>query len=141
MILLLLSLAAAAEPQVFDEFPADVVVAGKTYAGILVDEATYEELIRLRVSDDTKTAELKAFETWKAEEDARFTAALGLTKKACEEGQTLLVSHYEDALKTEKKKDFWQRQGFPVGVAAGLVGATAIYLGAVHLYGDAITVE
>ena len=139
MILLLLSVALAQEPQVFEEFPADVTVAGKTYKGILVDEATYKELIQLRLDVKTKDAELLAFETWKAEEEKRFEAALGLTRKACEEGQTLLVDHYEDALKTEKKKDFFQRQGFPIGVAVGLVGATAIYIGATHFYGEVLT--
>ena len=138
MILLLASLALAQEPQVFDPIPYDAKIDGKTYAGILVDEATFTELGTLRVAVKSQDGELLAFEEWKARQDEIFTTSMGLMKTTCEEGQQSLVTHYEDSLKAERKKDWFQSHAFPVGVAAGLVGATAIYLGAVHLYGDAI---
>jgi len=141
MIWLLLTAALAQEPQTFTEFPADVEQDGEVYKGILVDEETYSELIELRVAVATKDAEIESFERWQASHTALMKTSLLEVRTTCEEGQQRLVDHYEGALEHERKKDWLQRHAFPVGVAVGLVGATAVYLGAVHLYGEVLTVN
>ena len=138
MILLLAAVALAQDPQEFLEFPADVVVEGNSFSGILIDEATYSELIELRVAVATKDAEIASFAEWRESQTVLFDTSLTHVQHACEEGQNKLVAHYEKSLERERKKDWMQRHSFPVGVALGVVGATAAYLGAVHLYGQVL---
>jgi hypothetical protein len=141
MLFLLAGLVFAQEPPVFDPVPVDHDTGEEVLEGILVDEVTYKELIQLRTDTTTFQQEISSFEAWKAQEDKRFTESLGAVQGTCEEGQTRLVDHYEEALKKEKRKDFLQRHGFSIGVAAGLVGATALYLGATRFYGEVLTFE
>jgi hypothetical protein len=139
VILLLPWTARAQEPAVFDPIPFDAQIDGVKYPGILIDEGTYQELGRLRVETKTQKTELQSFEEWKADHEQLMRASLEEMKTTCEEGQTTLTDHYEEALRREQKKDFFQRHGFPLGVAVGVVASTAVYLGAVHLYGEVIT--
>jgi len=137
VILLLASLVFAQEPQVFDPIPADV----GDLSGILVDEETFSELGELRVAVATKDAEIMSFEAWQRSHETLFLTTMEEMQTTCEEGQDRLTAHYEGALEHERKKDFVQRHGFPLGVAIGVVGATVVYLGAVHLYGEVLTVN
>lgn len=137
--LLLCTLAYGQDAQTFDPIPADYTQEGEVLQGILVDEATFKELVQLRTDAQAYRAEVQSFEDWKTQEDKRFAEALGAVKLTCEEGTERLVAHYESALKREKKKDWLQRHGFPIGVTAGLVGATAIYLGATRFYGEVLS--
>ena len=138
MILFLAAVALAQDPQEFLEFPADVVVEGNSFSGILIDEATYSELIELRVAVATKDAEIASFAEWRESQTVLFDTSLTHVQHACEEGQNKLVAHYEKSLERERKKDWMQRHSFPVGAALGVVGATAAYLGAGHLYGQVL---
>lgn len=138
MITLLLSAAFAQEPQVFDPVPADVKIDGVAYSGILVDEATFAELGQLRVLKMEQEGKLEAFADWKTWADTHYSQEAIALRSECVLGQTKLTDHYEDLLKTERKRNFFQQQGFSLGIAVGLVGATGIYIGATHFYGNVL---
>ena len=148
MILLLLSVALAQEPQVFDPLPADVKIGTRTYSGILVDEATFTELGSLRVDVKAKEQEILAFEEWKKERDELFTVSLSTMKVTCEEGNKAILAHYDTALlaadervKDAGKRTFLEKHGFEMGVALGVVGATVLYLGSSYFYGQVLEVS
>lgn len=138
MIWLLLASALAQEPQEFTPVPVDVEVSGEVLQGILVDEATYTELGELRVLKREQEIKLEAhqdFETWAKE---HLDTSLTAVRDECATGQAKLVDHYESALKKEKRKDWFQRQGFPLGIAIGVVGTTALTIGVLHVYDNTL---
>lgn len=137
-MLSLLSVAFAQEPQTFSPQIADVEIGGVVYSGILVDEGTYTELGELRVLKRVHEAQLSAHEEWETWYRRHSNELIDTMRDGCEANQVRLTAHYEQLLQREKRRDFFQQQGFALGVAAGLVGATAVYLGAVHLYDGVI---
>jgi len=134
-VILLISTAFAQTPQVFEPQVADLAIEGKPYSGILVDEATFAELGRLRVLQTEQAAKIAAYQDWESFTKNNFSTTLEAVREECDTGQSRLVAHYEQILKREKRRDFFQQHGFAIGMAAGLVGATGVYLGAVDFYG------
>lgn len=128
--LLLVSLAFAQEPMVFDPIPADV----GDLAGILVDEATYAELGALRVQVAKLEADAISYEEWRIEKDKVFYTTVTAIREESEVGQIRLTTHYEAALLAAKKKDALQRHGFTLGVAVGVVSMTALTVAVVNVY-------
>ena len=131
---LLLSTALAQEPQVFDPVPVDVEVNGEMLKGILIDEKTFMELGELRTikkEQDAKIAAYQDFESWSKE---HLNSSLLAIKTECVAGQERLTTHYEEVLKREKRKDFFQKHGFSFGVAIGVIGATALTVAVLNVY-------
>mgnify|MGYP003629341456 CR=1 FL=1 len=134
MIYLLMAVAFAQEPQAFDPLPADVEVAGTMYRGILVDEATFAELGRLRVLKTQHEEKIEAYQSFEEWSQQHLATSLTAVETECASGRTLLVDHYEGALKEAKRKDFFQRHGLGVGIAIGVLSTTALTIGIVNAY-------
>lgn len=134
MLLLLTALAFAQEPQEFSPVPADVEVDGKLLQGILVDEKTYAELGELRVAVKKLEKDIVSFEEWRDAQIQVFDTTVTALKQEHEAGQQRLVDHYEDALKQAKRKDAFQRHGFTLGVAVGVVSTTVLTIAVLNVY-------
>ena len=136
MTLLWLGLAFAQEaPQEFPPQVADVTLEGVHYRGILIDEGTYAELGTLRTLKIEYGAKLETWEEWKEKNDVDFRLAIesveALSKKQLQDQRDF----YDDALKKEQRKDWFQRQAFPLGVGVGVALTTITFLGGTYFYG------
>ena len=131
--------ALAQEPQSFPPMPADVRIDSKTYEGILVDEATFAELGQLRLLKKENEAKLQAFSEWRLATESIRAKELSALRDEFQLGQDRLTEHYESELKSARRQGFIQQQGFSLGIAIGIVGATALYLGATGFYGQVLT--
>lgn len=129
----------AQEPQSFAPIPADVRIDNKLYEGILVDEATFVELGELRVLKKEQEVKLQAFADWRSSTEAIRAKELESLRQEFKLGQDRLTDHYEAELKSARKQSFLQQQGFSLGLAIGIVGATVLYLGATNFYGQVLT--
>jgi hypothetical protein len=138
VLLLLSTLVLAQDPQVFDAVPLDAEVNGEVLQGILIDEATFSELVKLRVETTSQQQEILFFEEWKAQEDKRFTLTVDTLKASAAEGQERLQLFYEGELKRAKRKDALQRHAFPLGVAVGVVASTALTILVVNAYDNTL---
>lgn len=134
MLAFLAAVALAQAPQTFDPVSADVRIDGKTYSGILVDEATFAELGRLRVQAETNAAEIKSFEEWKAKEETLFTTTIGALHQEHLDGQKRLTDFYEKQLREEKTRDAFQRHAFALGLVTGFVGSSALTMVVINAY-------
>lgn len=133
-----LLVALAQEPTTFAPVPGEEVVGGKKLEGILIDEATFAELGRLRVEAAAQQDKLLAFESWKETQDSLFLSSLQQTQQTCQENMLNLQNHYDKALDKASKKDALQRHSFPLGVAVGVVASTAVYAAATRFYGEVL---
>jgi chaperonin cofactor prefoldin len=138
MLWLLLATALAQDAQEFRPVPGSEIVEGERLEGILIDEATYKELGKLRVDVKEQANELEAFEEWKETQDKVFVDSLTKTQKTCQEGMVELQQHYDKALQRAQKKDALQRHAMPIGIAVGVVVSTAVYAGATRFYGEVL---
>lgn len=134
-------MAHAQAPQDFDPFPAAIELDGETYQGILVDEELFAEIGALRTEKKALEADVQSFREWKADRDEIWRTTLAAVKEEHEEGQAALVEHYETQLRKDKRKDAFQRHAYPIGVASGVVVATAIFALSLRFYGDVLTDE
>jgi hypothetical protein len=141
MIPLFISVALSQEPQKFEPFPADIVVRGVPYAGILVDEVTYAELGSLRQDKIVSQSKIQTFEEWKVSQDKIFATSLNTLTAECKEQQAALSDFYDEQLKIAHRRDALQRHALPLGVAIGVIGSTLMYAGATRFYGEVLSVD
>ena len=138
-LLLLLPASFAQEPMTFDPMPADITDAHDILLqGILIDEATFTELGQLRVLKREQELKIQAYDEYRATTQTLFDTSLLEIRTECKEGQDRLVTHYDAALTKARKKDFWQKQGFPVGVATGVVLTAVLTVAVLQVYDNGL---
>lgn len=137
-VLLGLSAQAQEEPQSFEPQAVDVQIDGELFRGILIDEATYAELGQLRTLKTVNETKQKTWEEWKLQNRKDFQLAIDAVKTSAQERLQSTHDFYDKELKKAGKQDKLQKHLFPLGVAVGVVGSTAITLGALHFYGKVL---
>jgi hypothetical protein len=131
MVLLLTALCFAQEPQTFDPLPVDHDESGTLLKGILVDEATYAELLTLRTMAKTQAVEIESFEDWQAREEAIFEYTVTTLKSTCHDGMVSMRTHYDGELDRTSKRNFGEKHGFPLGIAIGVTVTTVLAVGTI----------
>lgn len=129
MLALLISYALAAEPQKFDAFPATVSVDGKSYTGLMVDEATVKELIALRA----EAAELRT--TVDAMQER-----LDEKESICVDTVYMLRDECESQIQEASRRTFVEKHGVAVGMSLGVTATVASILTAGFVIGEASSI-
>ena len=141
MVLLMAASVWAQEPQQFDPMPVDHEASGEVYRGILVDEKTFKELMSLRVEVKSLSDEVVAFESWQDRQRDLFDQTVGSVRATCDEGMTSMRKHYDTELDRASKRKFFEKHGFPLGVAVGVTASTVLAVGTIAAVSEVYEVQ
>jgi hypothetical protein len=139
--LLLTTLALAQEPQTFEPVPVDHEVGGEVLRGILVDEATFAELVRLRTETTTQAVEIESFEAWQVKHEELFDQTVLDLRSTCDDGMTSMRKHYDGELERASKRKFFEKHGFPLGTAVGITVTTILAVGTIAAVSEVYEVQ
>lgn len=127
--------ALAQEAQSFDPVPVTIEVDGATLRGILIDEATAQELAELRAETTSLKADLDATEL-------RLETQLDIEKMTAdalrahhEREMVSMQAYYMGLLEDNSRRTFREKHGLEVGVSIGVVGTVAAVLVAGYAIG------
>lgn len=132
MIYALLLSALAADS--FDPLPAQHTLSGKTYEGILVDEATFTELGRLRVLTRSQEERLSHYEDFRSWGLAHTDQSLTRLRDECDVARRELVQTHSANLAQMRKQRVLGDLGFGAGLVVGAAITTGVTLGLIRAY-------
>ena len=138
---LLSVLALAQEPQTFDPLPVDHEVDGKVYQGILIDEATFTELMELRTEAQSQALEIESFVQWKETQTALFDMTVTDLRSTCDDSLGRMREHYDRELDRSSKRKFFEKHGMPLGVAIGVTVTTVLAVGTIAAVSEVYEVQ
>lgn len=140
-VALLSALALAQEPQTFDPIPLDHEADGKVYQGILIDEATFTELLELRKEVQTQGIEIQSFVQWKETQTTLFDLTVTDLRTTCDDSLASMRVHYDRELDRSSKRKFFEKHGLPLGVAIGVTVTTVLAVGTIAAVSEVYEVQ